>query len=106
MTATIPGTPLMSDDLTPATVHAHLQRHLLVDGFQFVLDLRNSQGSRLMDARDGSSYLDLFTFFASSALGMNHPALAEDEVFAQDLLEAAMNKPSNSDIYSVPMARF
>ena len=48
----------------------------------------------------------MFTFFASSALGMNHPALADDEDFRAELAQAAVNKPSNSDVYSVPMARF
>src|ERR1700709_1961973 len=48
----------------------------------------------------------MFTFFASSALGMNHPALAGDEAFRAELAQAAVNKPSNSDVYSVPMARF
>lgn len=92
--------------LSPAQVHAALREHLLVDGFEFVLDLRRSQGSRLVDARDGTTYLDLFTFFASSALGMNHPALAQDPAFDADLLEAARNKPSNSDVYTVAMAQF
>ncbi len=92
--------------LSPADVHDVLGRHLLVDGFDFVLDLTRSEGSWLVDARDGTRYLDLFTFFASNALGMNHPALARDPVFQADLLEAATNKPSNSDVYSVPMARF
>jgi L-lysine 6-transaminase len=92
--------------MTAADVHDVLREHLLVDGFEFVLDLRASQGSRLVDARDGTTYLDLFTFFASSALGMNHPALTEDPDFVADLLEAARNKPSNSDVYTVAMARF
>src|SRR5215204_2999476 len=48
----------------------------------------------------------MFTFFASSALGMNHPALADDADFREELAAAAVNKPSNSDVYSVPMARF
>src|SRR3954470_3815150 len=100
MTMTVPSR------LPPADVHAALGRHLLVDGFDFVLDLAASQGSRLVDAREGSSYLDLFTFFASSALGMNHPDLVDDPVFTADLLEAARNKPSNSDVYTVAMARF
>jgi L-lysine 6-transaminase len=100
MTMTVPST------LQPSEVHATLGRHLLVDGFDLVLDLEASQGSRLVDARDGSSYLDLFTFFASSALGMNHPALVDDAAFRADLLAAAMNKPSNSDVYTVAMARF
>ena len=39
-----------------------------------MLDLERSPGSVLVDARTGERYLDIFTFFASSALGMNHPA--------------------------------
>ena len=89
----------------PAQVHETIARHLLVDGFEFVLDLERSQGSTLVDARDGAAYLDLFTFFASSALGMNHPALTGDDARAEFATVAA-NKPSNSDIYTVPMARF
>ncbi len=100
MTVTAPA-PLL-----PSDVHSSLGRHLLVDGFDMVLDLSASSGSRLIDARTGTSYLDLFTFFASSALGMNHPALVEDPEFTADLLEAARNKPSNSDVYTVAMARF
>ncbi|WP_354560402.1 MULTISPECIES: L-lysine 6-transaminase [unclassified Rhodococcus (in: high G+C Gram-positive bacteria)] len=87
-------------------VHAIIGRHMLADGFEMVLDLDKSQGSTLVDARDGTSYLDLFTFFASSALGMNHPGLVSDEAFRADVLQAAMNKPSNSDVYTVAMARF
>ncbi|HWH29298.1 MAG TPA: L-lysine 6-transaminase [Mycobacteriales bacterium] len=92
--------------VSAGSVHESLSRHLLVDGFDMVLDLTASRGSTLVDARDGTRYLDLFTFFASSALGMNHPALADDPLFREELLEAALNKPSNSDVYSVPMARF
>jgi L-lysine 6-transaminase len=99
-------TVIASAPLAPADVHASLGRHLLVDGFDMVLDLSASQGSRLVDARNSATYLDLFTFFASSALGMNHPALVEDPVFSAELLEAARNKPSNSDVYTVAMARF
>lgn len=90
----------------PDRVHEVLGRSILVDGFDFVLDLARSAGSYLYDARDGRRYLDMFTFFASSALGMNHPALADDEEFRAELAQAALNKPSNSDVYSVTMARF
>ena len=96
----------LAQDVSAASVHDVLRRSLLVDGFDLVLDLEASRGSRLVDARDGTSYLDLFTFFASSALGMNHTALADDPVFRDELLTAALNKPSNSDVYSEPMARF
>ena len=90
----------------PDRVHEVLARSILADGFDLVLDLTRSAGSYLVDARDGRRYLDMFTFFASSALGMNHPALVDDEEFRVELLQAALNKPSNSDIYSVEMARF
>lgn len=83
-----------------------LARSMLVDGLDLVLDLNRSAGSYLVDARTGKRYLDMFTFVASSALGMNHPALAEDDAFRAELTEAALNKPSNSDVSSVPMARF
>ncbi|GAA5067881.1 L-lysine 6-transaminase [Nocardia callitridis] len=89
-----------------ARVHATLSAHLLADGFDLVLDLRRSRGCRLIDERDGSSYLDMFGFFASSALGMNHPALADDQEFRAELADVALNKPSNSDIYTVEFARF
>ena len=92
--------------LAPDRVHEVLARSILVDGLDFVLDLNRSDGSYLVDARDGRRYLDMFTFFASSALGMNHPALAFDDEFRAELTDAAVNKPSNSDVYSVPMARF
>lgn len=90
----------------PERVHQVLARSIQVDGFDFVLDLARSAGSYLYDARDGRRYLDMFTFFASSALGMNHPALAGDEQFRAELTQAALNKPSNSDVYSVAMAGF
>ena len=88
------------------SVHDSLARHLLVDGFDLVLDLQRSRGATLVDERDGTTYLDMFTFFASNALGMNHPALTEDARFREDLLTAALHKPSNSDVYTEPMARF
>jgi L-lysine 6-transaminase len=102
MTVTVERT----GSVTPQDVHDRLSRHLLVDGLDLVLDLRRSSGAQLVDARDGTRYLDLFTFFASSALGMNHPALADDLAFRDDLVEAALHKPSNSDVYTVAMARF
>src|SRR3954470_570483 len=92
--------------IDPADVREVLGRSILADGLNFVLDVERSTGSQLVDARTGERYLDMFTFFASSALGMNHPALADDEAFKAELAAAAVNKPSNSDIYTVPMPRF
>ncbi len=87
-------------------VHDVLSRSMLTDGMGWVLDLSKSHGTSVVDEVSGTEYLDMFTFFASNALGMNHPALREDPAFADELLQAAMNKPSNSDVYTVAMARF
>jgi L-lysine 6-transaminase len=92
--------------IEPGNVRTVLGRSILADGLDLVLDLDRSSGSYLVDARDGKRYLDMFMFFASSALGMNHPALADDAAFRAELAQAAINKPSNSDVYTVPMARF
>ncbi|MFE6925772.1 L-lysine 6-transaminase [Nocardia sp. NPDC057663] len=93
--------------VTPANrVHEILSSHILADGFELVLNLHKSHGRTLIDERDGTAYLDMFGFFASNALGMNHPALAGDERFRAELATAALNKPSNSDMYTVEMARF
>ncbi|PBC59131.1 L-lysine 6-transaminase [Rhodococcus sp. ACPA1] len=93
-------------ELPASQVHDVLRERILVDGFDLVLDLERSRGTHLVDQRDGTDYLDMFGFFASSALGMNHPELADDDAFRRELAAAAINKPSNSDIYTVPMARF
>src|SRR6201997_152316 len=106
MTAALRYLDLADRQVDPDQVHEMLARSILVDGYDLVLDLTRSAGSYLVDARTGRRYLDMFTFVGSSALGMNHPALAEDEEFRAELVEAALNKPSNPDMYSVPMARF
>lgn len=107
MTAVIPELrPDAPAELAPADVRSVLARSILADGLDLVLDIDRSRGSYLVDARTGRGHLDMFTFFASSALGMNHPGLADDDDFRAELTAAALNKPSNSDVYSVPMARF
>ncbi len=92
--------------IAPHDVHETLRRHLLVDGFDLVLDTRASRGSWLVDARDGTRHLDLFNFFASAPLGMNHPGLADDPGFVAELADVAVNKPSNSDVYTTHLAGF
>ncbi|AKO26453.1 L-lysine-epsilon aminotransferase lat' [Mycobacterium tuberculosis variant bovis BCG] len=59
---------------------------MLVDGLDIVLDLTRSGGSYLVDAITGRRYLDMFTFVASSALGMNPPALVDDREFHAELM--------------------
>lgn len=93
-----------------ADVHGILGRHLLADGYPFVLDMAGSRPGLLRDATTGRDFVDLFTFYASSALGMNHPGLvgnSEDaQAFRERLLDAALNKVANSDVYTPHMARF
>ena len=91
--------------IDPKQVHEILGRHQLADGMAQVLDLEGSHGAWLRDAATGREHLDLFTCFASWPLGYNHPRMAEPE-FLSELTLAAANNPSNSDLYTVSMARF
>jgi len=99
--------PIFSQHISivPDLVHETLKKYMLVDGFDIVLDLQKSNGVRFVDAKTNDEYLDFFSFFASSPLGMNHPKLQTEE-FKEKLLLAALHKPSNSDIYSTLMAEF
>ncbi len=85
--------------------HEELGRYMLVDGFDFVLDLEKSKGAGFVEARTGKEYLDFFTCFASMPIGMNHPKM-KDEDFIKYLGNIALNKPSNSDVYTEAMATF
>ncbi len=89
----------------PAEVLKTIRKFMLVDGFPIVVDLENSHGCRLKDKDDGREYLDFYQFFASMPLGFNHPKLLDGD-FKRKLLAAAINKPSNSDIYAQQMANF
>ena len=91
--------------LLPQEVHEELSKTILVDGFDYVLDLDKSKGTYIHDAKSGKKYLDLFTFFASGPIGFNHPHLTAEES-KKALLRAATHKPSNSDVYTVDMADF
>jgi len=78
---------------------------MLADGFAIVFDLEKSHGTYVYDSRTNRTLLDYFTFFASGALGMNHPKLREP-AFVEKLGKIAVNKTSNSDAYTVEMAEF
>jgi L-lysine 6-transaminase len=90
----------------PDQVHEVLSHHVLTDGMKLVLDLERSSGCRLVDARDGRRFLDMYGFFASCPLGVNPPQLVEDPAFLAELAAAAVNKPANPDVYSTPYAEF
>jgi L-lysine 6-transaminase len=92
--------------IAPDEVHERLAEHMLVDGFPIVLDLAKSHGSRLVDARDSTEYLDFYTFFGSAPLGMNPPGLFDDPTTRSELVEAAANKPANAEVPTVQLAEF
>lgn len=96
---------IIKPTIEPANVHNTLAKYMLADGFDIVLDLQNSRGIHLVDEKTGDTYFDFFTFFASSPLGLNHPYLKSEEV-QNTLGFVAVNKPSNSDIYTTFMADF
>ena len=91
--------------IAPNEVIAELEKHILVDGFKLVIDLKKSKGSRLVDAPTGRELIDLYSFYASMPIGYNHPYFSRPEVEA-DLLLAAKTKVACADVYSVQYASF
>ncbi|MCL5991611.1 MAG: L-lysine 6-transaminase [Bacteroidetes bacterium] len=92
-------------EVEAGSVFHELRKNMLVDGFEFVLDLRNSTNPYFTDAITGRKFKDFFTCFASLPLGLNHPKVLEKD-FLEYLTEVAINKPSNSDLYTSEMATF
>lgn len=92
-------------NINPDRVHKILAQHILADGYEIVLDLEKSEPLYLYDSKENERYLDFFSFFASNPLGMNHPRIANDE-FRHKIGQVALNKPSNSDVYTEAMAEF
>ncbi len=92
--------------ISPQDVHATLNKHLLADGFDLIFDMEKSKGVYIHDAKHNRKLLDFFTCFASVPLGYNHPKMVNDEEFKNNLLQAALTNPSNSDIYTTQYAHF
>jgi len=82
-----------------------ISSHMLADGLPMVLDLRRSSGMKLYDLSTGKEFLDFFGFFASNPVGVNHPDML-DPAFIDEMKWAALNKVTNSDIYTPEMAKF
>jgi len=89
----------------PKQLLSALGRHVLIDGFQIVIDLKRSSGSRLFDAKAGRTLLDLYGFYGSLPVSFNHPAFDQPEVKEQ-LNEAARIKIANADVYSTHYVEF
>ena len=84
-------------------VHKTIGNYMLADGMSPVIDLDKSHGSWLVDGNTGDEFLDMFSMFASLAVGNNHPYVLD---YSKRLEEASINKPANSDIYSAQRAEF
>ncbi len=80
-----------------------LSKNILADGFDVVIDLDKSHGSWIVDQRNGDEYLDMFSMYASGAVGYNHPYIVENQNILGKL---AINKTTLSDIYNVYYADF
>jgi L-lysine 6-transaminase len=78
-------------------------KHVLADGFDFVMDIENSHGSWIHDSLTGKNYLDMFSMFGSASIGYNHPYLVERSEW---LGKMAINKPTLADVYSKEYADF
>ena len=93
----------MSMFFESASVRTTLGKHILVDGFNIVVDLDKSNGSYLVDLNTGKKYLDCFSQFASQPLGWNHPKVVNQK---DKLGRIALHKIANSDCYCEEYAEF
>ena len=89
----------------PRCVVSELEKHILVDGFQIVIDLEKSRGCRIHDSVTGRDLLDLYGFFGSLPIGFNHPHFDDPDV-QRDLLLSSRVKVANSDVYTALYAEF
>ncbi len=89
--------------IRPNNLKEGIGKFLLADGMDHIIDLVRSHGSGLVDERDGKEYLDLFSMYASISVGYHHTYVLENK---NRLTTAALNKPTNSDVYSSQMAEF
>lgn len=94
---------IQSNKVAANKVKETLSRHILADGFDFVMDMEKSHGSWIHDKISGEEYLDMFSMFASGAIGYNHPYLVKHTEW---LGKMAINKPTLADVYSEEYAEF
>ena len=75
--------------INPNNIRKKLAKNILADGFEPIIDLNKSYGSYLVDQRNGDEYLDMFSMYASGAVGYNHPYILEHKDILGDI---AINK--------------
>ena len=99
------GSPAVRSHIQPSEIQNLIGRHMLVDVLDFVVDLERSEGAYIYDSKSNRRLLDFFTFVASMPIGLNHPKMMTPE-FLEKLALVAVNKPTNSDVYTLEMAEF
>jgi L-lysine 6-transaminase len=116
-TTTIAGSPTIAagaptpspqqtiHSIQPSQVFDTIGHTMLLDALDLVVDLKRSNGSYIYDSKTHRTFLDFFTFVASMPIGMNHPKMMTKD-FLEKLTYASVNKPTNSDVYTVEMAEF
>lgn len=91
--------------ITPTEVIPTIRKHLIGDGFEFVLDMEKSHGSSIIDKLTGRRLLDFYSCFASNPIGFNHPKM-NDAAFREKLMDAALHNVTNSDLFTELKAEF
>ena len=93
----------LSHEVAGNKVKATLGKHILADGFDFVMDYEKSHGSWIVDRLTGNKFLDMFSMFGSASVGYNHPYILEKSAW---LGKMAVYKPTMSDVYLQEFADF
>ncbi len=91
--------------IAPGDVIPTIRKHLIGDGFEFVLDLEKSHGSSIIDKITGRRLLDFYSCFASNPIGFNHPKM-KDPAFLAKLMVPAVHNVTNSDLFTEMKAEF
>ena len=93
----------LSHEVAGNKVKATLGKHILADGFDFVMDYEKSHGSWIHDRLTGTEFLDMFSMFGSASVGYNHPYIVGKSAW---LGKMAVYKPTMSDVYLQEFADF
>ena len=80
-----------------------LDKNILADGFEPILDLKESHDSWIVDKRNGEKFLDMFSMYASGCIGYNHPNILKNKDL---LMNVSLFKPTLSDMYTTEYAEF
>lgn len=90
---------------SPLQIQEILNKYLQPPAYDIVLNLEKSTPSHIFDDKHNRFILDMFTFFGTMPLGMNHPKLNYED-FTRKLTKIAINKPSNTDFFTEALAEF